>query len=90
VIHNWHVVRQGKLNYGKKFISIPITWYTHPVALVNLLVRKPLARLEILLLERRIQHTQAPYLACARRIVAFDVRFGFAVRGLQGEGSCGL
>ena len=36
-----------------------ITWS----GLVNLLVREPLARLEVLLLKRRIQDTQSPYLA---------------------------
>jgi hypothetical protein len=58
--------------------------------LVNLLMRKPLARLQILLLERRIQHSQAPYFSRRRRVVALDVGFGFAVRGLEGEGTCGL
>lgn len=53
-------------------------------------MRKPLARLQILLLERRIQHPETPYLPRARRVVALDVGFGFAVCGLQGEGTCGL
>jgi len=57
---------------------------------INLLMRKPLARLQILLLKRRIQHAQTPYLARARRVVARDVRFGFAVCSLEGEGTCGL
>jgi hypothetical protein len=67
--------------------------YTFPLlldALINLLVRKPLARLQILLLERRIQHAQTPYLACTRRIIALDVRFSFAVCGLESEGSRSL
>jgi hypothetical protein len=65
--------------------------YTHPMhRLVNLLMREPLARLQILLLERRIQHTQPPYLARTRRVVALYVCFGFAVGGLEGEGTCGL
>jgi len=53
-------------------------------------MREPLARLKILLLKRRIQHAQSPYFACGRCVVAFYVGFGFAVRGLQGEGTCGL
>lgn len=50
--------------------------------LVNLLVREPLARLEILLLERRIQNAQSTYLARGGGVVALDVCFGFAVGGL--------
>lgn len=53
-------------------------------------MREPLARLEILLLKRRIQDTQPPYLSRRRRIIAFYISFGFAVRGLQGEGTCSL
>ena len=53
-------------------------------------MRKPLPRLEILLLERRIQYPHAPYLPRTGRVVAFYIRFGFAVGGLEGEGSCGL
>jgi hypothetical protein len=59
-------------------------------SLVDLLVRKPLARLEVLLRKRRIQYTQPPYLAGRGRVVALDVGFGFAVGSLEGEGSCGL
>lgn len=58
--------------------------------LVDLLVWEPLARLEILLLERRIQHAQSPYFARRGRVVALDVCFGFAVGGLEGEGARGL
>jgi hypothetical protein len=58
--------------------------------LVDLLMRKPLAWLEVLLLERRIQHTETPYLAGRGRIVSLDLGFSFAVGGLEGEGSCGL
>jgi len=58
--------------------------------LVDLLVRKPLARLEILLLERPIQNTQSPYLAGRGRVVALDVCFGLAVGGLEGKRTCGL
>lgn len=59
-------------------------------ALVDLLVRKPLARLQILLLERRIQYAQPPYLAGAGRVVALDVRLLFPVGGLEGGCACGL
>lgn len=55
--------------YMLRYLSFPssqpfvfpqtITWS----GLVNLLVREPLARLEVLLLKRRIQDTQSPYLA---------------------------
>jgi hypothetical protein len=58
--------------------------------LVNLLMREPLARLEVLLFKRCIQDAQSPYLPCARRVVACYLCFGFAVRGLEGEGACGL
>ena len=58
--------------------------------LIDLLMREPLARLEILLLKRRIQHAQSPYLARRRCVVAIYVGFGFAVRGLVGEGTCSL
>ena len=58
--------------------------------LVYLLVREPLARLEVFLLERRIQHAQSPYLSCRGRVVALDVCFGFAVGCLQGKGAGGL
>lgn len=58
--------------------------------LVNLLVRKPLARLQVLLLQRGIQHAQTPYFARRRRVVAFYVGFGLAVGGLEGEGTCSL
>lgn len=59
-------------------------------SLIDLLMRKPLAGLQVLLLERRIQHTQPPYLARARGVVALNVGFGFAVCGLEGEGACSL
>jgi hypothetical protein len=52
-------------------------------ALVDLLVREPLASLEVLLLERRIQYAQTPYLARRRRIVALHVGLGLAVRRLE-------
>jgi hypothetical protein len=75
------------LNHLHDIQSIP----PHPTSgLVDLLMREPLARLQVLLLERRIQHAQPPYLARARRVVALDVGFGFAVCGLEGEGACGL
>jgi hypothetical protein len=51
--------------------------------LVDLLVREPLASLEVLLLERRIQYAQTPYLARRRRIVALHVGLGLAVRRLE-------
>jgi hypothetical protein len=54
----------------------------HMPRLIDLLMREPLARLQILLLERRIQHAQSPYLPRTRRVVTLYVGFGFAVRGL--------
>lgn len=59
-------------------------------SLVDLLVREPLGRLQILLLQRRIKNTQSPYLAGRGRVVALYVGFGFAVGGLKGEGAGGL
>lgn len=53
-------------------------------------MRKPLGRFQVLLLQRRIQDAQSPYFARRRRVVALDVCFGFAVRGLQGEGAGSL
>jgi hypothetical protein len=53
-------------------------------------MREPLARLKILLLERRIQYTQAPDLARRRRVVALDVGLLAAVGGLEGGGACSL
>ena len=53
-------------------------------------MRKPLASLEILLLERGIQHAEAADLARGRRVVALDVCFGLAVGGLEGERAGGL
>lgn len=60
------------------------------ISLVDLLVREPLGRFEVLLLQRRVQNPQSPYLTCGRRIVALYVCFGLAVRGLQGECAGGL
>jgi hypothetical protein len=54
-------------------------------ALVDLLVRKPLAGFQVLLLERRVQNPQSAYLARRGRIVALDVRLLLAVCGLQGR-----
>jgi hypothetical protein len=51
--------------------------------LVDLFVREPLASLEVLLLERRIQYAQTPYLARRRRIVALHIGLGLAVRRLE-------
>jgi hypothetical protein len=48
-------------------------------------VREPLGRLEVLLLQRSVQHAQSPYLAGRGRVVSLDVCFGLAVRGLEGE-----
>jgi len=48
-------------------------------------VREPLGRLEVLLLQRGVQHAQSPYLAGGGRVVALDVCLGLAVRGLEGE-----
>lgn len=59
-------------------------------ALVDLLVREPLGRLEVLLLQRRVQDAQSPYLARRGRVVALYVCFGLAVCGLQGEGAGSL
>ena len=63
--------------------SQTITWS----GLVDLLVREPLARLEVLLLERRIEDAHAADLAGARGVVAPDVCLLFAVGGLDGGGS---
>lgn len=71
-------------------MSLLYTRTNNPIRLVDLLMREPLASLEILLLERRIEYTQSPYFSSAGRIVAFYVGFGFAVGGLEGEGTCGL
>lgn len=60
------------------------------MTLVDLFVRKPLARLQILLLERRIHNTQPPNLACTWRIVALYVGFGLAVGSLKSQGTCSL
>lgn len=48
-------------------------------------MREPLGRLEVLLLQRGVQHAQSPYLAGGGRVVALDVCLGLAVRGLEGE-----
>ncbi len=58
--------------------------------LINLLMRKPFTRLQILLLQRRIQYPQPPYLARRGCVVAFYLCFCFAVGCLQGQGTCRL
>jgi hypothetical protein len=64
--------------------------FSDSAKLVYLLVREPLARLQILLLERRVQYTQPAYLARRRRVVALDVGLLFAVCRLEGGGACSL
>lgn len=58
--------------------------------LVYLLVRKPLTRPQILLLERRVEHAQAADFPRGGRVVPLYVGFRLAVGGLEGEGTCGL
>ena len=58
--------------------------------LIDLSVREPLARLEILLLKRGTENAQTPHFAGRRRVVALDVGFGLAVGGLEGESAGGL
>jgi hypothetical protein len=53
-------------------------------------MRQPLPRLQILLLERRIQDSESANLPRARRVVALNLGFGLAVRSLQGKGARGL
>ena len=48
-------------------------------------MREPLGRLEVLLLQRSVQHAESPYLASRGRVVSLDVCLGLAVRGLEGE-----
>ena len=50
-------------------------------------MRKPLARLQILLLERRVQYAHPSYLPRGGRVVSLDVRLLFAVCGLEGLGA---
>jgi hypothetical protein len=59
-------------------------------ALVDLLVRKPLARLKILLFERRIQNTQATYLTRTRRIISLDISLRFAISSLESKSARSL
>ena len=61
-----------------------------PIPLVYLLMRKPLARPQILLLERGVEHAQAADFPRGGRVVAFYVGFRLAVGGLEGEGTRGL
>lgn len=67
--------------------SSPLILY---LRLIYLLVREPLARLQILLLKRRIQYTQSPYLASRRRVVALNLGLLLAVCGLKGGCAGGL
>jgi len=68
----------------------PRTAFLMPEQLVDLLVRQPFVGLEILLLERRIQDAESPYLTRGRCVVAADFGFGLAVSGLQSNGTSSL
>jgi len=53
-------------------------------------MREPLAGFEVLLLERRVQDAQPPYLAGRGHFVARQVGFTLAVGGLEGRGAGSL
>lgn len=53
-------------------------------------MRKPLARLEILLLKRRVEHTESPDLTRGRCVVTLDVGLSLTVGGLEGDSASGL